>query len=74
MEGLSARPVDTLDKRTLHFVGGSDRSSDLAPPFDVDAAPEVGITDLEYLGSYNWTDERVPTIVVPGAAPSTDSR
>ena len=66
MEGLGARPVDTLDKRTLHFTGGSDRSSENLKSYNADARPEVRITDLEYIGSYNWTDERVATIVVPG--------
>ncbi|CAL1713702.1 unnamed protein product [Somion occarium] len=30
---------------------------------------EVSITNLEYLGSYNWVDEAHPTIIVPGSPP-----
>lgn len=73
MEGLGARPVDTLDKRTLRFVGSSDRSNEHLQSYDVDGAPEVHITDLKYIGSYNWTDEWVPTIVVPGARHSRNT-
>ena len=28
--------------------------------------PEVKITDVEYIGSYNWTNHNTPTIIVPG--------
>jgi len=28
--------------------------------------PEVTVTDVEYIGSYNWTNRDTPTIIVPG--------
>ena len=28
--------------------------------------PEVKVTDVEYIGSYNWTNRDTPTIIVPG--------
>jgi hypothetical protein len=52
MEGLSATPVDTLDIPSL-ALGQSDFTGTL-------------ITDIEYVASYNWTDAKEPTIIVPG--------
>ncbi|PCH40480.1 hypothetical protein WOLCODRAFT_117364 [Wolfiporia cocos MD-104 SS10] len=31
--------------------------------------PDVVITDLKYIGSYNWTNHATPTMIVPGSPP-----
>jgi hypothetical protein len=33
------------------------------------ADKQVEVTDLQYVGSYNWTDSASPTIIVPGEYP-----
>ncbi|PCH40482.1 hypothetical protein WOLCODRAFT_143128 [Wolfiporia cocos MD-104 SS10] len=37
-------------------------------PEEVDG-PDVVITDLKYIGSYNWTNNETPTMIVPGSPP-----
>ncbi|KAH9943639.1 hypothetical protein B0H21DRAFT_823623 [Amylocystis lapponica] len=39
----------------------------LSIPADTDNTVEI--TDLQYLGSYNWIDSAQPTIIVPGSPP-----
>jgi hypothetical protein len=34
----------------------------------------VEITDCQYVASYNWLNDKVPTIVVPGEFSSVDAR
>ncbi|KDQ49911.1 hypothetical protein JAAARDRAFT_74462 [Jaapia argillacea MUCL 33604] len=38
------------------------------PSIETDA-PAVKVTQLEYIGSYNWVDSSQPTIIVPGSPP-----
>jgi hypothetical protein len=38
----------------------------LAIPTVTSSARAVAVTDLESIGSYNWTNAPSPTIVVPG--------
>lgn len=35
-------------------------------------AKDVAITDLESIGSYNWTNASSPTIIVPGKCRDID--
>ncbi|KDQ26227.1 hypothetical protein PLEOSDRAFT_62071 [Pleurotus ostreatus PC15] len=32
-----------------------------------DAAPDVEITNVAYIGSYNWLDRKLPSLIVPGS-------
>ncbi|KAF7422202.1 hypothetical protein PC9H_010357 [Pleurotus ostreatus] len=32
-----------------------------------DAAPDVEVTNVEYIGSYNWLDRKLPSLIVPGS-------
>jgi hypothetical protein len=66
MTGLVPKPVDTLDKHALRFIGGVERLGKVQSAFDVDAAGEPSITDVQCVGSYNWVEAKAPTIVVPG--------
>jgi hypothetical protein len=70
MGGLAAKPVDALDRRTLRFVGSVDSAGGQAladaPSFDAAAASEVAVSDFRYVGSYSWTGEKSPTVLVPG--------
>jgi hypothetical protein len=36
------------------------------PPFDTGEHNDVEATNVVTLGSYNWVDHSVPTIIVPG--------
>ncbi|KAF9493014.1 hypothetical protein BDN71DRAFT_1160908 [Pleurotus eryngii] len=33
----------------------------------IDAEPDVEITNVEYIGSYNWLDRKLPSLIVPGS-------
>ncbi|KAJ7119734.1 hypothetical protein C8R44DRAFT_672654 [Mycena epipterygia] len=46
----------------------------LAIPKTTSAAQNVTITDLESIGSYNWTKASSPTIVVPGSPPEWQNK
>lgn len=39
----------------------------LCKPEPESAGADVVLKDLTYLGSYNWTNSKKPTIIVPGA-------
>ena len=38
------------------------------PPSVITTAPAVEIKNVEYIGSYNWLDRKLPTIIVPGVS------
>jgi hypothetical protein len=67
MHELRPEMVGTIDKRTFRFVHSTDLSSlgDEAG-FDVDGAPDVTISQMEYAGSYSWIHAISPTMLVPG--------
>jgi hypothetical protein len=64
MAGLGAI-IGSLDKDTLSFVKGADRSAPASPPAKAANSGEVTFDDVRPLGSYNWTDEP-GKILVPG--------
>ncbi|KAF4580772.1 hypothetical protein EYR38_003059 [Pleurotus pulmonarius] len=37
------------------------------PPSIIDNEPTVEIKNVEYIGSYNWLDRNLPTLIVPGS-------
>lgn len=51
IEGLAKEAIKAVDKPSSTTV---------------DKDKEVKITDFEYIGSYNWTKDETPTIIVPG--------
>ncbi|KAJ7890304.1 hypothetical protein B0H13DRAFT_2531260 [Mycena leptocephala] len=46
----------------------------LAIPTVTSSARAVAVTDLESIGSYNWTNAPSPTIVVPGSPPEWQNK
>ena len=46
-----------------------DTAFTLDKPQVVEGETAVAISGVEYLASYNWTNEPEPTIIVPGARP-----
>ncbi|KAA1472265.1 hypothetical protein DENSPDRAFT_820977 [Dentipellis sp. KUC8613] len=41
----------------------------LSVPHIQPGTPQEGISNVEYVGSYNWTNNKQPTIIVPGSPP-----
>jgi hypothetical protein len=75
MDDLETLALGTLHRRTLRFVQGAGGTGheDL-PEFQVADCADVEVDDLRYVGSYCWTDQDHPTILVPGALASVTSQ
>ncbi|KAI0671204.1 hypothetical protein C8Q78DRAFT_1131581 [Trametes maxima] len=58
-DGLNSRPLRTLEKPQVTAIRG---------------AGAIKPENLKYLGSYNWVEEEVPTIIVPGSPPVWQER
>jgi hypothetical protein len=66
LEGLSPAALGVFDNRSLRFIEGAA----LVAGGDQDAVlPEeqVEVTNVKLLGSYNWTGQASPAILIPGA-------
>jgi hypothetical protein len=70
-EGLGPVPLGRFDNRALRFVGavgslpGQTTQAQSSEHSTNDPA-DVVITQVRALGSYNWTGEQEPNIIVPG--------
>jgi hypothetical protein len=56
-------PLGRIDSRTLRFVGADERAP-AGPGPAVVPAESVAISDVQLLGSYNWSADG---LLVPGA-------
>jgi hypothetical protein len=63
-DGLRESMTGVFDNRSLRFIEDVDRAATLPDP--VLPAHDVSIQNVKCIGSYNWTDDEIPTILVPG--------
>jgi hypothetical protein len=68
LEGLAQRPLGFVDNRSLRFVGAAEAGN--TADLDQGKAPlsesEVTITDVQPLGSFNWSKEEGVDVLIPG--------
>jgi hypothetical protein len=70
-EGLRPVPLGRFDNRALRFIGAVGSlpgQTTQAQPSEhgTNDPADVVITQVRALGSYNWTGEQEPNIIVPG--------
>lgn len=62
-DGLAANPLGTIDRNTLRFIGAEQEIGQEPIQLPVDT---VQVTNVRALGSYNWSGQSAPLILIPG--------
>jgi hypothetical protein len=74
-QGLHSRPIGSFNRRTLRYEAGAQNAgSENSEEFDLKGAEDVKVKYLQYVGSYNMTNDDNPTIIVPGERHSMTQR